>query len=153
VSAQVPLIFRDRWRPLLAAAAAGWLLFMGNRYAHFASEAQPGYEGCVAAPASCEGHDIYMALWTVTEVGEGGYTVRKVSGPVPVVGPSEALVVGDRVSVVGTYDPEGQQVIELQREVHRWRWLKELLSVVGLLAVAVMIPLVYTWRGGVVSRG
>jgi len=144
----------DRNRRWVALAATAWLLFMGGRYARFASLAAPGYEGCQRDPASCDDRDLYMSIWTVLEVGEASYVIRKISDPVPVVGESAGLAVGDRVSVVGRYDAERQVVVESARQVHRWRRVKEGLSVLGLLGVMVMIPFAYTWRAGaVVERG
>jgi len=147
-------ICADRHRPWVALVMSGWLLFMGARYAQFASLAAPGYEGCQRDPPSCEGRDIYMSIWTVLELGEGSYVIRKISDPVPVVGEPTGLSVGDRVSVTGRYDPERQVIVEEVRMLHRWRRLKEALSIAGLLGVMVMLPFAYTWRdGAVVERG
>ncbi len=125
---------------------------MGQRYARFASQNAVGYEACVAAPASCEGKELMMSLWTVIEVGGEGYVIRKVGEPVPVAGPTEDLSPGDRVSVLGRYDEERGVVIEERRLLHRLRRVKELLSAAGLLAVLVMLPAAYTLRGGAVVR-
>ncbi len=125
---------------------------MGQRYARFASQNAVGYEACVAAPSACEGKELMMSLWTVIEVGDEGYVIRKVGAPVPVAGPPEGLAAGDRISVVGSYDAERGLLVEERRLLHRLRRAKELLSAAGLLAVLVMLPGAYTLRGGAVVR-
>lgn len=144
----------DRARPWLALLAAGWLLVMGQRYASFSTQNAVGYEACVAAPGSCGERDLLMSLWTVIEVEDEGYVIRKVGEPVPVAGDPAGLSPGDRVSVVGHYDEARSVVVEVERLVHRLRRVKEILSVAGLLAVLIMLPAVYTLRGWrVVRRG
>jgi len=145
----------DRQRPALALAAVAWLAFMGWRYATLSASATPGYRACVADAARCPPeHVLYLALWEVESVGEAGYALRKVFGPVPVRGDPGGLAAGDTVSVAGRYDPATGEVVELEREVHRLRWLKEWLGGLGVLITGAVILRGVTWgEGGLALRG
>ena len=87
-------------------------------------------------------------------MGEAGYDLRKVAGPVPVRGDPAGLSVGDTVSVAGRYDPTTREVVELEREVHHLRWLKEWLGGLGALLTGAVLLRGVSWRrGGLHLRG
>lgn len=123
-----------RWA--VAAVALAWLAVTGRMYAQFCLSQPVGFRHCVEHPEACRDRDVLLPLWQVVAVNPDGYALYKGWGPVPVVygegPPAQAPRVGDTVSVVGRFDEARVVVVEVERQVHRLRKLKEVLGFVGL---------------------
>jgi hypothetical protein len=146
--AALPALLSDRGRPwkilLLAVVLIGLGAWMAWQNAHFSL----GYWGCMEDPAPNDGRVVYLSLYRVVNVHDGGYSLQKFTEPVPVVGPSSDLRPGMVVSVQGHFDAKRAVIVEEVREVHRLRFLKYVLGFVGLVGLSAYFVQTLSWRGG-----
>ncbi|MCB9793681.1 MAG: hypothetical protein H6741_13245 [Alphaproteobacteria bacterium] len=127
---------------------------MAQRYAALVSERSAWIEACLAEPASCAGRRVFLSLVEVVEVGEGSYTVRKVTQDIPIRGDVRQRRVGQTISVVATFDPEVGALVEQAPKAHPLRKQKRQLGVLGvLLAGAAALGSFTAGRGGLRLRG
>lgn len=93
----------------------------------------------------CLGETITLPLQVVTAIeGPERYQVGRARGRMPVVGSTEALSVGDEITLVGVRTEAGL-VPELV-EAHPLRWTKRVLGLVGAVVLAGLLLLAFTLR-------
>jgi hypothetical protein len=128
---------------------------MGGYYSYLAMEVVVGYRDCVEAGAAEDGRKLVFPLWTVTRIdGPNRYAVSKVQRDVPVEGPTDALFLGETVSVAGVFRAADAVVVQEIREEHLLRKYKEGLGIFGVLAATVAAPFAFRVRGRrLVARG
>ena len=80
--------------------------------------------------------------------GPALFEISKMVRDVPVVGDTRDLEPGMVVSVEGTFQAEGPQVLLDEIEIHRLRWAKKLLSILAMLGVLIGAPVTFRWHEG-----
>ena len=147
-------LFLDRYSPVSLLLALVVLIGMGFRYADFAVNERQGYRWCLENPVACDGKEIRLPVWDVVEVHEDHYKVFKTTGPIPVQGRTDALSVGDTVSIRTTFDASRGWLVEQEREIHVLRPWKKALSGLGVVLFFVGMPLCLRFKDGrLVLRG
>ncbi len=139
----------DATRPRNAAIAALLVVALGGWYAKLAMALEIGWRQYTSDPDRYDGHQLTFPLWEVTGVPDANhYLISKVVKDVPVEGDSTGLKVGDTVSVIGDFSKEKWAVVQRRIEVHTLRRWKEAIGIAGILAWAVVTPLLFRWRAG-----
>lgn len=147
-------LLSDRARPLVVLLSLLLIGIMAQRYATLVSERGAWIEACLDEPASCAGRRVFLSLVEVVEVGEGGYTVRKVTRDIPIRGDVAERRVGQTLSVVASFDPEVGALVEQTPKEHPWRAHKRRLGILGLVLAGVAAALSFrVGRRGVALRG
>ena len=102
---------------------------------------------CLEAPRRCDGIELGVSVYVVQSIeDEHHYTVARSGLELPVVGDSQALEIGQRISVKGHFHAEPTHLEAEYYGVHDYRLLKELY---GLFALAVVCWWVFKdWRLG-----
>lgn len=135
-------LLSDRHRgwvlPLLILAVP--LLFLG---VSLSPSSRPESERCWANPQSCA-HEAHAFPLVWPDPAQGTLTSLTL-GALRFAGDDEALHHGVQVTVEGTFDAEGVLHIAWARS-HPWRLHKVILGMVGLLALAVLLPLTFVLR-------
>ena len=136
-------------------SAAILLVLLGWHYTSFSLAQPDGYRAAIQAPDAMEGTLLLFPLWEVTHIRDASvYEISKTVRDVAVVGSSHGLSVGDTVTVRGHFRASDQAVVELERIDHPLRRVKALLSIIGLLLGAGLVPRFFGWESGrVVLRG
>jgi hypothetical protein len=140
----IDFLFSTRFKRIGLTVSLALLVWLGLRYAAFATNVERGYRWCVEQPQQCDGERLLLPLWDVVDVSTEGYALYKTAGPVPVVGDSAGVEVGDTISLEGTFRAEDLSVIEVSRQVHHLRKFKKALSGLGLICVLVIV--VRVWK-------
>ena len=142
-------LLSDRHRAWKLLAVTLLLVGLGVRYDHLAQSVPFNWDRCLEDPLRADGRPLTMALWQVTAIdGPQRYEVSRTIRDVPVVGPTAGLVVGQTVSVVGTFDAAGPVVVESYRRDHPWRRGKVALGLFGVVCSLIGLPLAFAWRSG-----
>ena len=142
-------MFSDHWREGKLVLGVIAMVSLGLVYAQQSRDLPVGWRRCIAAPDIHDGRRLVFSLYKVTAVtGPERFEISKVVSDVPVEGDSTGLAVGMTVSVVGAFEADGPSVRLEQLEVHRLRWAKRMLSLLGLLGVLCAAPLVFRFRNG-----
>ena len=135
----VDSLFSNRFKRVGLAVSLILLVWLGLRYASFATNVERGYRWCVEQPERCDGEHLLLPLWDVVEVSADGYALYKTAGPVPVIGDPVGVEVGDTISLEGTFRASDLTVVEVRRQVHHLRKYKKWLSGLGLIIVAIFV--------------
>ena len=148
-------MFSDRarlWKILFAIAG---LMALGAHYTHFAVNQTEGYRAAVRSPEQHDGQEVLFPLWRVTHVRDASvYEISKTVSGVAVHGSSEGLTVGDTVTIRGRFRAPDLSVVVEERIDHPHRKAKGLLSIIGLLMCAVLVPRFFGLSSkGAVVRG
>jgi hypothetical protein len=142
-------VFDERARLWKIGVSAALLAALCAYHAWWAGSRDQGWRWVNEAPEARDGAPLVFPLWTVTGIdGPDRYRISKVVRDVPVIGASAELEVGATVSVVSRFDASRRVAVEELREIHRWRWAKEALGVLGFAVIAAALPFVFRVRGG-----
>ena len=147
----------DARRGLKLSLLVALLVGVCGLYGWRAVERPVGWSKCLADPMGSDGSRVVLSLYTVDGVDEAGrLRVSKVARGVPVdlaeLPDSRPPEPGQRVSIVGHFRASDGAVVAREMEVHLLRWAKEALGVVGLLLLAIGIPLSFRFRNGRVEE-
>ena len=123
----------DRFRWIKIGALLITAIGLGALHAHRSLTSEVGYHRCMTDPVNFDGYTIYLALWSVSSVAPGGYTVEKYNRQVPVLGDPALSSAGDTVSVIGHFDAGQEAVIQEELEIHHLRKIKAGLGGLGVL--------------------
>jgi hypothetical protein len=142
-------LLSDRHRVWKLSAVILLSLGLGVRYDHLAQTVPFNWDRCMEDPVAASGRQLTMALWQVTAIdGPDRYEVSRIIRDVPVAGPTAGLSLGQTVSVVGTFSPDGPVVLESFRRAHPWRRGKVALGLIGVVCALVGLPMAFRWRSG-----
>lgn len=144
----------DRFRLPLAVVCVVWLGFMGWSYANVVTSRVGWIAQCDADKASCDGRRVFLSLVEVIEVGDSGYTVRKVNRDWSVDGDPAGREIGETISVTARFEATEDQLRAVEVVEHPWRHLKVYLGFGGLaLALGFAVSGLRFQSGRLVSRG
>ena len=117
---------------LCFAALAG----LGQRFAGMIEALPHTTRKCLDDPKKCDGIALGVSVYVVQSVEDANhYTVARSGLELPVVGDSQALEVGQRISVKGRFHAEPTHLEAEYYGVHNYRFLKELYGLITLALV------------------
>lgn len=142
-------MFSDHHRRLKIVVALAMVVALGAGYGWVASTVSIGWYQCKRDPAAHDGQSLRFPLYTVTAIeGPDRYRISRFARNVPVLGYTSDLSPGATVSVVGTFRARDVVVVESWHLVHRWRPLKRLMGIAGLLCAILLAPRFFGVEGG-----
>ncbi len=147
--------FSDHGAGARLSLALAACVALGAYYAWWALQMSSGYRWALEDPVGRDGAEIVFPLWTVTRVdGPDDYAISKVVKDIPCAGEARDLVVGDTVSVIGSFAAADKKVHVHVRELHVLRRYKEALGVIGFVCVVLAAPFAFRIeRRRLVERG
>jgi hypothetical protein len=126
--------------------ALALLVLMAATHIALRVVAPVGYRAAVADPAAYDGQRLVMSLFDVVDVENDGYVISSGGLDVAVEGDAAGLVVGDTVSIGGTFRASDNALIEEWRQGHPRRRMKKLLSVFAIALLLALCPVWFTVR-------
>jgi len=148
-------MFSDSARAWKIVVTLGLMVALGLRYTAVSETESVGYIAAIRNPESRDGAALLFPLWQVTHIRDADvYEISKAVNGVPVLGPTEGLVVGDTVTIKGRFRAQDHAVIETSRIDHPLRPAKGMLSLFALVFFGWCAPRFFSWTDGrVVLRG
>jgi hypothetical protein len=136
------VLFADRHRAwVLSALGAALIVFAAGSVLH--PGVRPPAQRCWVDPVVCAGETLALPLVRVRVAPDGTATLR--SGTATLNGRGPGLVDGAILTVEGTFADDGTFVVAASR-AHPWRVHKGLFGVVGAIALAVLLAVVFRVR-------
>lgn len=133
-------LLSERLRPVVLPLAVAVLVSLCGYWIHLNLDGQMGVARLMKRSQEHHGEAVVLSLVTVGALFDDRYEVEEGTLTLTVLGPTDDLVPGREITVVGTWDAEQDAVVA--REVHEahGRPAKKRLGLLGLALTGLLVP-------------
>jgi hypothetical protein len=113
---------------------------LGGHFSKMIDELPHTTRQCLKTPVQCDGVEFGVSVYVVESIeGLENYTVSRSGLKIPVMGSSEGLKEGQRISVKGRFQASPPGLIAEYKIVHRFRLVKEIFGIVALIVIFTIV--------------